>query len=101
MPVLAIKPLAMSHADALSALRATFGITVVESDPKGNSRPLQPDELAILYETVQSLGPTWYGKFPAKPVNFWIDKNPGGGGYNDSWLRIGEPGADPSVLYRI
>lgn len=101
VPGLSIPPLTLNHAAALSALASSFGLTVIESDPKGNSRPLRSDELAVLYDTVEKLGPSWYGDFRARPINFWIDRNPGGGGYNDGWIRIGEPGNDPSILYRI
>jgi hypothetical protein len=101
MQALEIRPLPMDRDTALGLLAQKFGFKVIESDPKGNSRPLKPDELAVLYDTVAALGPMWYGGFLARPINFWIDKNPGGGGYNDGWIRIGEPGDDPSILYRI
>jgi len=101
MPGLVIPPLVMSHQSAVATLIASYGINLVESDPKGNARPLKDTELSILLDTLQKLGPEWYGKFKTKPLNFWIDKNPGGGGYNNGWIRIGEPGDDPSILYRI
>ncbi len=90
-----------NHAAAVAELRTTFGLNLIESDPKGNSRPLSQDELETLRQTFTELGVNWYGLFAAKPINFWIDRNPGGGGFGDGWLRIGEPGGDLSVLYRI
>jgi hypothetical protein len=98
---LEIRPLAIGRESALNIIGNSFGFHVIESDPKGNSRPLDDAELAVLYGTLQKLGESWYGGFRSKPINFWIDKNPGGGGYNDGWIRIGEPGGDPSILYRI
>lgn len=90
-----------NHAALLADLNNTLGFTVIENDPKGNSRPLSDAELQTLHDTVGAMGPQWYGPFRDKPINFWIDRNPGGGSYGDSWLRIGEPGNDVSVLYRI
>jgi hypothetical protein len=98
---LEIHALPVSRGAALNTLRSAFGVHVIESDPKGNARPLDDAELSVLYETMQGMGAAWYGDFRAKPINFWIDKNPGGGGYSDSWIRIGDPMGDPSVLYRI
>jgi hypothetical protein len=89
------------HARAAARLEAEFGVRVVEHDPKGNARPLRPAELAILTGTLELLGPRFYGPFLREPLHLWVDRNPGGGGYGNKWLRIGEPGGDVSILYRI
>lgn len=85
----------------VETLHQQYGITLVETDPKGNARPWQPAELNMLLETLNLLGPAFYAPFLARPIHTWIDRNPGGGGYADSWLRLGEPGDDLSVLYRV
>jgi hypothetical protein len=97
-----IIPLPVPRLYALQLLAQGFGFNVIESDPKGNSRPLTDPELAVLYDTVNNLGEAWRGGFTARPLNFWVDKStPGGGGYNDGWIRIGDPLGDVSALYRI
>ncbi len=89
------------HAEAVARLEREFGVRVVERDPKGNARPLRMAELSTLLETLALLGPRFYGPFRADPIHLWVDRSPGGGGYANQWLRVGEPGADVSVLYRI
>jgi hypothetical protein len=80
---------------------AAYGIQLVESDPKGNARPWRKDEIDLLAETVHLLGPAFYEPFRRNQLHVWIDRNPGGGGFGNDWLRIGEPGHDLSILYRI
>ena len=92
---------ANEHARAVEHLRATYGVHLVERDPKGNARPWRAEEIALLDETLHLLGPTFYGPFLRRPLHVWIDRTPGGGGYGNDWLRIGEPGHDLSVLYRV
>lgn len=94
-------PLLYTHVEAVNKLLVDYGLRLIETDPKGNARPLNDAELHILIATADALGPEWYDPFRDHPINFWIDKNPGGGGYADSWLRVGDPGLDASVLYRI
>ncbi len=90
------------HTRAVEHLRAAYGVQLVERDPKGNARPWRAEELALLDETLRLLGPTFYGPFlRGEPLHIWIDRAPGGGGYGNHWLRIGEPGGDLSVLYRV
>jgi hypothetical protein len=85
----------------VKALDKDFGFHLIESDPKGNARPLNQAELTTLHQTVTLMGPVWSTPFQQKPIQFWLDRNPGGGHYGDGWLRIGDPLGDPSVLYRI
>ena len=92
---------APARAHALNQLRADFGVNLVETDPKGNARPWHNSELALLLETLRLLGPTFYEPFRQHGIQTWIDRNPGGGSFGHNWLRIGEPGADLSILYRI
>jgi hypothetical protein len=90
-----------SHAVDNERLLNDYGIRLIESDPKGNSRPLTPAERHVLRTTMALLGPAWYGAFRDSPINFWIDRNPGGGHYGNGWLRVGDFGGDLSALYRI
>lgn len=92
---------AEEHTRAIVALHEQYGIKIVETDPKGNARLWRTDELAMLAETLRLLGPTFYGPFDQHTVHVWIDRNPGSGHFGNHWLRIGEPGHDLSVLYRI
>ncbi len=89
------------HDQRVQSLLETYGIRLVEHDPKGNARPWRRDELDLLAETLRLLGPVFYRPFGSTPISLWIDRHPGGGGYGNQWLRIGEPGRDRSVLYRI
>jgi hypothetical protein len=89
------------HAQAVQNLLNTYGIRLVESDPKGNARPWRQGEIKLLTETLRLLGPAFYQPFLRAPIHLWIDRQPGGGAYGDHWLRIGEPGRDISILYRI
>lgn len=89
------------HDAAVARLEAAFGVRVVESDAKGNARPLRMAELSALLETLELLGPRFYGPFRDDPLHLWVDRSPGGGGYGNKWLRIGEPGSDETVLYRV
>ena len=86
---------------AIARLEGEFGVRVAESHPKGGARRLRVAELALLAETLALLGPRFYGPFHADPIRLWVDPNPGGGGYGHKALRIGEPGADLSQLYRV
>ncbi|MHB8627910.1 MAG: hypothetical protein ACYDBJ_10850 [Aggregatilineales bacterium] len=92
---------ASAHTQLLAEMRDTFGLNVIETDPKGNARPLTDAELSTLHATAQALGETWYGLFRRQPIQLWIDRNPGGGGYANGWLRIGDQGGDVSAIYRI
>jgi hypothetical protein len=89
------------HTQTVKTLLNTYGIHVVETDPKGNARPWQRDELEMLTTTLHLLGAAFYQPFLTAPIQLWIDRHPGGGSYGDHWLRIGEPGRDVSILYRI
>lgn len=89
------------HTQAVQTLLDTYGIRLIETDPKGNARPWRQDELNLLVETLRLLGPTFYRPFLREPIHLWLDRNPGGGSYGDHWMRIGEPGRDVSILYRI
>lgn len=82
-------------------LLRTYGFRLVESDPKGNARPLTDGEIKTVRDTVGALGPEWYDPFRDRPISLWIDRNPGGGHYGNGWLRIGDPGGDLSILYRV
>lgn len=79
----------------------TYGLEIVEHDPKGNARPWQRNEPTLLEDTLRLLGPTFYGPFSHHPIKLWIDRNPGGGSFGDGWLCIGEPQGDISILYRV
>lgn len=87
--------------DVVATLNHSYGVRVIEHDPKGNARPWRPAELRLISETLELLGPAFYTPFLRHPLNLWIDRTGGGGGFGDGWLRIGEPGHDPSVLYRL
>lgn len=89
------------HQNAVQTLSNSYGVRLVESDPKGNARPWRESELALLIDTLHHLGPTFYKPFLSRPIHLWIDRNPGGGGFGNDWLRIGNPGQDQSILYRI
>jgi hypothetical protein len=89
------------HARAVDTLLNTYGIHLVERDPKGNARAWQPDEIEMITATLHLLGPAFYQPFLNTPIQLWIDRHPGGGSYGNHWLRIGEPGRDVSILYRI
>lgn len=89
------------HAAAVTALRSRFGITLIETDPKGNTRPWKSDEIAMLSETIELLGPVFSAPFMEAPIRVWIDRKPGAGHYGHQWLRIGDPQGDLSILYRI
>jgi hypothetical protein len=89
------------HAETIQRLAGAYGVRVIEDDPKGNARPWRQDELDLLDETVRLLGTAFYSPFLLDPLHIWLDRTPGGGSYGNKWLRIGEPGRDLSVLYRI
>lgn len=91
----------LNRAQIVDQLFQECGLRLIESDPKGNARPLTMAEIKILRETTLSLGPVWYAPFRSNPLNLWVDRNPGGGHYGNHWLRIGDPGKDPTALYRI
>ncbi|MBN1201172.1 MAG: hypothetical protein JXJ20_04885 [Anaerolineae bacterium] len=88
-------------ARAVEYLRDVYGVRVMENDPKGRARSWRRSELVILTETLHLLGPAFYKPFLDTPLHIWIDRKPGGGTYGNHWLRIGEPGRDVSILYRI
>lgn len=90
-----------SHTHTVQTLLDTYGIRLVEQDSKGNARPWRREELDMLTETLRLLGPVFYKPFLSHAIQTWIDRNPGGGSYGDHWLRIGDPGQDISILYRI
>jgi len=96
----ALRPIG-NRTEAVTTLLNSYGLRLIETDPKGNARPLTDPELAVLLTTAENLGPEWYEPFRDHPLNLWVDKNPGGGHYGDGWLRIGDPGDDVSALYRI
>jgi hypothetical protein len=85
----------------VARLMDSYGIRVVENDAAGNARPLITAELDLIRTTVDNLGPTWYEPFRDNPLNLWVDRHPGGGHYGNNSLRIGDPGYDLSILYRI
>jgi hypothetical protein len=89
------------HARTLQTLLETHGIRLIESDPKNNARPWRQPEIEMLMETLHLLGPAFYEPFRHDPIHTWIDRNPGGGSFGNGWLRIGDPGNDVSILYRI
>jgi hypothetical protein len=89
------------HTQTVQALLNSYGIRLVETDPKGNARAWRHDELEMLTTTLHLLGPAFSQPFLTEPVQLWIDRHPGGGSYGNHWLRIGEPGRDVSILYRI
>ncbi len=89
------------HTHAVHTLLNTHGLRLVENDPKGNARAWRRAEIDMLMETLHLLGPAFYGPFQHNPIQTWIDRNPGGGSFGNGWLRIGEPGDDLSILYRI
>jgi hypothetical protein len=84
-----------------SQLAQRYGIKLIEHDPQGNARPLTLAEMTTMINTIKDLGPEWYGPFLSRPINLWVDRHPGGGGFGNDWLRIGDPGGDLSALYRI
>ncbi len=89
------------HAASVQALLDTYGVHVIEHDPKGNARPWSSPEISLIADTLRLLGPVFYGPFLRERLTIWIDRHPGGGGYGNHWLRIGDPGRDLSILYRI
>jgi hypothetical protein len=86
---------------AIQTLLDSYGVCIIERDPKGNARPWRQDEINLLTETLRLLGPAFYQPFQRAPIHLWIDHHPGGGSYGNHWLRVGEPGHDLSILYRI
>ena len=89
------------HMAQINQLAQLYGLKIVEQDPKGNARPWRHDEIAIIEETMAHLGPAFRAALVNNPIHVWIDRNPGGGSFGNKWLRIGEPGSDTSILYRI
>lgn len=90
-----------ARATLVNILLSKYGLRLIETDPKGNARPLTDAELQTVQATAEALGPAWYGPFRTKPISLWVDRNPGGGHYGNGWLRIGDPKGDVSILYRI
>ena len=89
------------HAAAIQSLQDTYGVRAIEHDPKGNARPWSVPETSLITDTLRLLSPVFYSPFSQEPLTIWIDRHPGGGGYGNQWLRIGDPGRDLSILYRI
>ncbi|NDJ74782.1 MAG: hypothetical protein GYB65_00870 [Chloroflexi bacterium] len=89
------------HQRTVQSLYADFGIHIVERDEKGSARPWNQHELELISDTARLLGREFYQPFLQHPLHLWIDQHPGGGGFGNGWLRIGEPGRDLSVLYRV
>lgn len=87
--------------EEVAHLQATLGVQVIERDQENNARPWTQAELALVQETLHLLGPAFYNPFLRRPIHVWIDRSPGGGSYGNGWLRIGDPGDDLSILYRI
>lgn len=94
-------PTPSAHDSAVATLLNTYGFRLIEEDSKGNSRPLTELEISTMIATIRDLGLEWYGPFRTKPINFWIDRTPGGGHYGDGWMRVGDPKGDVTILYRI
>jgi hypothetical protein len=90
-----------AHAQAVQRLADFYGIHLIESDPKGTVRPWRQEELNLLIETIHLLGPAFFASFKDNQLQMWIDRNPGGGHFGNGSLRIGEPGNDLSILYRV
>jgi len=91
-----------SRRAALSArLAADYGVRAVAAEVQPGARPWREDELALLSETLALLGPRFYEPFLTHPLHIWLDQARGEGGFGHGWLRIGDPGPDRSILYRI
>jgi hypothetical protein len=82
-------------------VQASYGVSIIERDSNRNARPWKASEVHVISETLRLLGPAFYKPFFDHPLHLWIDRNPGGGGFGHGWLRIGDPGRDISILYRI
>jgi hypothetical protein len=96
------EPAGAGERAALAArLERHYGVHAVEADVQPDARPWRDDELALLDDTLDLLGPRFYGPFLAHPLRVWLDRSHGEGGFGHGWLRIGDPGADTSVLYRV
>jgi hypothetical protein len=91
----------VERARTISTLSEIYGIQIIERESQGRARPPTDAELSTILTTVRDLGPEWYGPFRNRPLRLWIDQQPGGGSYGDGSLRIGDPGGDLSLLYRI
>ncbi|MBN1678716.1 MAG: hypothetical protein JW966_00395 [Anaerolineae bacterium] len=89
------------HTRLVKHLASDYGIQVIEHDSKGNARRWAKAELDLIAEILLLLGPTFCAPFRTQPIRVWIDHTPGGGSFGNGWLRVGEPGRDSSVLYRI
>ncbi|HML20040.1 MAG TPA: hypothetical protein PKD09_00225 [Aggregatilinea sp.] len=92
---------AFEHAEAIGDIAMNYGIRILEATPDRGARPWRKVELHLINETLALLGPAFYSPFLAHPLDLWIDRTPGGGGYGSGTLRIGDPGHDPSLLYRV
>lgn len=96
-------PAAVDERSAAAAahLASAYGVRAVGVDVQPTARPWRADELALLDKTLKLLGPRFYGPFHDHPLHVWLDSTQGAGGFGHGWLRIGDPGGDESVLYRI
>ena len=92
---------ALAHAEAIGAIATTYGLRILENTPDRGARPWRLAELRLINETLGLLGPAFYSPFLPRPCDVWFDRTPGGGGYGNGTLRIGDPGHDPSLLYRV
>ena len=96
------KPARKETLPAPAALLASaYGVRAMGTEAQPNARPWRADELAMLSDVLELLGPRFYGPFLEHPLHVWIDQTQGAGGFGHGWLRIGDPGNDVSVLYRI
>ena len=50
------------HSRAVDVLKSTYGLRLIETDPKGNARPWRSSELSMLQETLRLLGPAFYSR---------------------------------------
>lgn len=82
-------------------LASVYGVHAVGPETQAAARPWREGELALLEDTLRQLGPRFYEPFRSHPLRVWLDTAHGEGGFGHGWLRIGDPGRDTSVLYRI
>jgi hypothetical protein len=94
-------PASVERAATISALAELYSIEIIERESQGKARPPTDAELTTILTTVRDLGQAWYGPFRNRRLRIWIDQQPGGGSYGNGFLRIGDPGGDLSLLYRI
>ena len=88
-------------AAAAAHLASAYGVRAVGTEAQPTARPWRAEELALLDDTLRLLGPRFYGPFRDHPLHGWLDQAQGAGGFGRGWLRIGDPGGDSSVIYRL